>query len=603
MAFLHQEWIIPIFAYKQFTQTLKTVAKQTIPRGFRKSYIPTWDEECSRPYKEYLNADSPDTIQSSTSALTDLLDKKRHDLWIDTVSNIDFTHTSRKAWKTVKRLTGTVSAKTMCPISPDDIGRQVVRNGLTESKDRTFERQIIKKLKTLQLCNADNPDLRKQLTIEEVKDDLNQLKLWKSPGPDSIHNEFLVNLGENVITWLTLFINTSFYNNRILRMRLRASAIVLLKPGKVDTSPKSYRPISLVCTTFKLTERIILNRINSIVEQFLPHEQAVFRRGRSLVDQVACLTQNIEQAYDDKNVGGAIFLDLTAAYDTAWHLGLHLKPLKVLACQPMINFIMELLHSRSFVLYTSDGQASRPFRTKNGVAQGSVLAPCLYNIYTADFPETSAKRSMYVDDVALTASAPTFREAELALSHDISVLNAHLTKWNLRLSVEKTVCSVFHPKNHSANYQLNVKFKPNVTVKIDSYSSYLGICLDRSLLFRTQLNTLKKRALSRVALIKRLAGVGWGASFKALRISCLALAFAPAEYCAPVWCRSAHTKHIDVLLDESMRVITGCLRSTPSSFLPILSGITHLRQGAVLYAWDFTPKPSIWNIFYTKLCT
>ena len=35
------------FAYKQFTQTLKTVAKQTIPRGFRKSYIPTWDEECS----------------------------------------------------------------------------------------------------------------------------------------------------------------------------------------------------------------------------------------------------------------------------------------------------------------------------------------------------------------------------------------------------------------------------------------------------------------------------------------------------------------------------------------------------------------------------
>jgi len=76
----------------------------------------------------------------------------------------------------------------------------------------------------------------------------------------------------------------------------------------------------------------------------------------------------------------------------------------------------------------------------------------------ADFPETSAKRYMHVDDVALTVSAPTFREAELALSHDISVVNAYLTKWKLRLSVEKTVCSVFHLKNHSANYQLNVKF-------------------------------------------------------------------------------------------------------------------------------------------------
>jgi len=91
------------FAYKQFTQTLKTVDKETIPRGFWKSYIPTWVEECSRPYKEYVNADSPDTIHSSASALTDLLDEKRHDRWIDTVSNIDFTQSSRKAWKTVKR--------------------------------------------------------------------------------------------------------------------------------------------------------------------------------------------------------------------------------------------------------------------------------------------------------------------------------------------------------------------------------------------------------------------------------------------------------------------------------------------------------------------
>ena len=90
--------------------------------------------------------------------------------------------------------------------------------------------------------------------------------------------------------------------------------------------------ISLLCTTFKLTERLILKRINSVVEKFLPREQAGFRSGRSTVDQVASLTQNIEQAFDDKNVCGAIFLDLTAAYDTVWHLGLYLKLLKELAC-------------------------------------------------------------------------------------------------------------------------------------------------------------------------------------------------------------------------------------------------------------------------------
>jgi len=224
--------------------------------------------------------------------LTDLLDIKRHDRWIDTVSSIEF-----KARKTVKRLSGTVSVKKVRPISPDDIGRQVVHNGLTKSKDRKFERQIIKELKTLRLCNADNPDLHKQFTIEEVKVGLNQLKLGKSPGADGIHNEFLVNLGENVITWLTLFVNTCFHNNGIPKMWCRASVIAQLRPGKLDTSPKSYRPISFFCTTFKLTERLILNRINPIVEKFLPHEQVRFCSGCSMVDQVACLTQNIEQAF------------------------------------------------------------------------------------------------------------------------------------------------------------------------------------------------------------------------------------------------------------------------------------------------------------------
>ena len=97
------------FAYKQFTQTLKTVAKQTIPRGFRKSYIPTWAEECSRLCKEYLDADSPDTIHSSASALTDLLDKK------DTIAGLtrsvtSISHTHKEKLGRLKRLTGTVSA-------------------------------------------------------------------------------------------------------------------------------------------------------------------------------------------------------------------------------------------------------------------------------------------------------------------------------------------------------------------------------------------------------------------------------------------------------------------------------------------------------------
>ena len=149
----------------------------------------------------------------------------------------------------------------------------------------------------------------------------------------------------------------------------------------------------------------------------------------STVDQVVRLTQSIEQAFDSKHVTDAVFMDLTAAYATVWHQGLHLKLQRLLSCSHLTDFIMELLYTRSFVLYTSDGQRSRPHRLKNGVAQGSVVAPTLYNIYTSDFPATSAIRYMYADDVALTVSA-TVEEVEEKLSTGMSIICQYLKIWS-----------------------------------------------------------------------------------------------------------------------------------------------------------------------------
>ena len=57
----------------------------------------------------------------------------------------------------------------------------------------------------------------------------------------------------------------------------------------------------------------------------LPQEQAGFRQGRSTVDQVTLLTQDILDSFQYNKKAGVVFLDLTAAYDTVWHRGLHLK--------------------------------------------------------------------------------------------------------------------------------------------------------------------------------------------------------------------------------------------------------------------------------------
>jgi len=94
-----------------------------------------------------------------------------------------------------------------------------------------------------------------------------------------------------------------------------------------------------------------------------------------------------------------------------------------------------------------------------------------------------------------------------------------------------------------------------------------------------------KKLTSRVAFLRRLALLGWGAGETTLRTATLALVHPTAEYCAPVWCRSAHTRLIDPAINDALRTVTGCLRPTPADNLTVLAGIQPAelrRNGAAL---------------------
>ena len=267
----------------------------------------------------------------------------------------------------------------------------------------------------------------------------------------------------------------------------------------------------------------------------------------------------------------AVFLDLTAAYDTVRFTGLHLKIQKAISCSKTTDLIMYLLYNGSFVLFAG-GKASKPYKLKNCVAQESILAPTLNNIYTSDFLSTSCKRCMYADDVALTCSDNQTVVIEHTISKDVDCVSKYYRKWHLKLSTTKSVCSIFHLKNHLAQYQLQVYMSGN-SIPFVPTPRYLGVTLNRSLTFRQQIEKLKNKMTSRVALVKRLAGLNWGACFNVLRVSTLSLVAAPAEYCSPVWNQSSHTNKLNTPFNEALRTISGCIKPTHISFLPFLAGI------------------------------
>ena len=343
--------------------------------------------------------------------------------------------------------------------------------------------------------------------------------------------------------------------------------------------PKSYRPISLLCVPYKILERLIYTRVEPLINPLLPKEQAGFRRGKSTVDQVVLLTQNIEDSFEAKKKAGAVFINLTAAYDTVWHRGLACKLLGLLPDKHMVKMIVELVRNRSFTLTTGDSKQSRLRRLKNGVPQGSVLAPLLFNIYTYDLPSMISRKFAYADDLALLHSSGNWKDLEGTLSQDMSTLSAYFQTWRLKLSHTKTVTATFHLNNREAKRELKV-YNNSRLLPFCPTPTYLGVKLDRSLTFRHHLVALRKKLSSRVTLLRRLVGSGWGASAKTLRIITLSLV-----YSTPVWCRSAYTRLIDSVLNDALRIVTGCLRPTPTDHLPVLSGIQPAelyRKGAIL---------------------
>ena len=86
------------------------------------------------------------------------------------------------------------------------------------------------------------------------------------------------------------------------------------------------------------------------------------------------------------------------------------------------------------------------------------------------------------------------------------------------------------------------------------------------------LAALRNNLPSRVTLLRRLADLRWGAD-STLRTASVFLVYSTAEYCTPVGCCNALTCLIDNVLNDNLRIVTGCLRSTPMDHLPVLSGI------------------------------
>ena len=219
-----------------------------------------------------------------------------------------------------------------------------------------------------------------------------------------------------------------------------------------------------------------------VVESVLPATQAGFRPGRSTVDQIVHLTDDIENGFKERKKAGLVLVDLTASYDTVWHSCLALKMLHVIPDHHIVGFLCELLSNRRFTLQKSDGQLSRPRSLKNGIPQDSTLSPMLFNIYISNLPHTQSQQYGYGDDLALLYVNKDWKKIEKTLESDMMKISAYLDKWRLKLSTTKTTLTAFHLNNREANRHLKI-FVRGSLLPHQSHPAYLRVKLDRQFIY------------------------------------------------------------------------------------------------------------------------
>jgi hypothetical protein len=159
----------------------------------------------------------------------------------------------------------------------------------------------------------------------------------------------------------------------------------LPKSAEDPKFPHNLRPITLLSTTGKLFEKVILKMAQRHVEErgLVNASQFGFRDRHSTTMQCMRLTDDVTLNFNNYMSAVAIFLGIKKAFDNTWHPGFLYKLSKLEFSTSLIKLISSFLSQRVSV----DGEMPTPREMQGRVLQGSVLSPTLCSMYINDVPK------------------------------------------------------------------------------------------------------------------------------------------------------------------------------------------------------------------------
>ena len=226
-----------------------------------------------------------------------------------------------------------------------------------------------------QISEDERERLTQQITLDEIKNAIDNLNKESAPGPDGLTPKLFQTFKEEFsLMFQKMFEHAADGNN--LPMAFNQAFIRLLPKSGDLTTLKNWRPISLINTDSKIFSAVIANRMKSSLREIIHPDQCAYLKGRQMSNATLLLKSLCTNKRMKKTLTLA-GLDFSKAFDRVDRSYL-LKLIKHVGFPPNIYNMIEQLYkdTRSNVLVNSF--ITRRIQQERGVKQGCPVSALLF---------------------------------------------------------------------------------------------------------------------------------------------------------------------------------------------------------------------------------
>ena len=348
----------------------------------------------------------------------------------------------------------------------------------------------------------------RSVTTSEILRYLKKLQRNKSSGIDELPPNLLKDTAYEISKPLAFIINKSLSTGTIPSL-WKTSKVTPLHKSDSKADFNNYRPISVLPCLSKILEKVVNRQISDYLEKnyLLKTSQFGFRPRRSTELACTLLIDDIRKNIDNGFLTGAIFLDLSKAFDTVSHSHLLSKlPSYGIAGIELAWFENYLFNRKQHVLY--DGKISNEFSVYRGIPQGSILGPTLFLLHLDDIDNClrHCKVIKYADDTVIYTTGKNKDTVQNNLNVDVTAIHKWLTDNDLSMNLKKgkTESMIFGTSSRlKKTSPLEIKINETLLNQTTCYK-YLGVHLDSSLTMNENFQVKYKKLSSRLRLLSKL---------------------------------------------------------------------------------------------------